>query len=93
MTILFCGNTGEQITLTNILFIGGEGHVCNTNKNGYLAKVYQSPDEEWVEIDQERVEKLKVMSTIFTFSRMDCDICQVVRLSRLISLNVGKSYG
>lgn len=61
MTILFCGNTGEQITLTNILFIGGEGHVCNTNKNGYLAKVYQSPDEEWVEIDQERVEKLKVM--------------------------------
>ncbi|MBR8832593.1 MAG: tetratricopeptide repeat protein [Stigonema ocellatum SAG 48.90 = DSM 106950] len=54
MNILFCGSTGEQITLTIQIAISGEGTVWYTNQNGYLAKVYHS-------LDQERVEKLKVM--------------------------------
>jgi len=54
MNILFCGSTGEQITLTSPLVSGGEGTVWDTNKNGYLAKVYHC-------LDQEQVEKLKVM--------------------------------
>lgn len=61
MTILFCGSTGEQITLTNKVTSSGEGTIWYTNKNGYLAKVYHPPDQERVEIGQERIEKLKVM--------------------------------
>ncbi|MBD2777611.1 tetratricopeptide repeat protein [Iningainema tapete] len=54
MTILFCGSTGEQITLTNQINSSGEGTVWQTDRTGYLAKVYHFPDHE-------RVEKLKVM--------------------------------
>ena len=54
MTVLFCCSTGEPITLTHQTHSSGEGTIWQTDRNGYLAKVYHSPDHK-------RVEKLEVM--------------------------------
>ncbi|MBN3928037.1 PDZ domain-containing protein [Nostoc sp. NMS4] len=54
MTVLTCASTGQSITLLGEPKISGEAEVWQTNRNGYLAKIYhdQTP---------ERVQKLAVM--------------------------------
>ena len=49
-----CVNTGQSITLVKEIANSGEGEVWETNRNGYLAKIYHSPS-------QERMQKLQVM--------------------------------
>jgi serine/threonine protein kinase len=39
--IYTCGNTGQSITLGKEIASGGEGIVWQTNRNGYVAKIYQ----------------------------------------------------
>ncbi|MEH1856275.1 MAG: hypothetical protein V7L11_32455 [Nostoc sp.] len=54
MTVLTCASTGQSITLLGEPKISGEAEVWQTNRNGYLAKIYhdQTPN---------RVQKLAVM--------------------------------
>ncbi|MEH2385734.1 MAG: hypothetical protein V7K14_08075 [Nostoc sp.] len=54
MTVFTCASTGQSITLLGEPKISGEAKVWQTNRNGYLAKIYhdQTP---------ERVQKLAVM--------------------------------
>ncbi|NDJ26270.1 hypothetical protein GS682_32875 [Nostoc sp. B(2019)] len=54
MTVLTCASTGQSITLLGEPKISGEAKVWQTNRNGYLAKIYhlQTP---------EHVQKLAVM--------------------------------
>lgn len=54
MTVLTCASTGQSITLLGEPKISGEAKVWQTNRNGYLAKIYhdQTPN---------RVQKLAVM--------------------------------
>lgn len=54
MRILTCVNTGKPICLTKQIASSGEGAVWQTERSGYLAKLYHS-------FEDERVEKLKVM--------------------------------
>lgn len=54
MTVLTCASTGQSISLKKQIASSGEGEVWETNLNGYLAKVYHSPNHE-------RVKKLEVM--------------------------------
>ncbi|MEH1919070.1 protein kinase domain-containing protein [Nostoc sp.] len=55
MTVLTCTSTRQSITLLGEpIADSGEGKVWRTNHNGYLAKIYHSPNPE-------RVQKLAVM--------------------------------
>jgi serine/threonine protein kinase len=54
MRILTCVSTGKPICLTKQIASSGEGAVWQTERSGYLAKLYHS-------FEDERVEKLKVM--------------------------------
>ena len=54
MKTFTCVSTGQLITLTKEIADSGEGKVWETNRNGYLAKIYHAPIPE-------RIEKLKVM--------------------------------
>ncbi|MEH2223604.1 tetratricopeptide repeat protein [Nostoc sp.] len=54
MTVLTCASTGQSITLLGEPKISGEAKVWQTNRNGYLAKIYHSPTPE-------HVQKLAVM--------------------------------
>lgn len=54
MRILTCVSTGNPICLTKQIASSGEGAVWQTERSGYLAKLYHS-------FEDERVEKLKVM--------------------------------
>ena len=54
MKTFTCVSTGQSITLTKEIADSGEGKVSETNRNGYLAKIYHEPTPE-------RIEKLKVM--------------------------------
>jgi DNA-binding helix-hairpin-helix protein with protein kinase domain len=51
---LTCVSTGQPISLTKQIASSGEGAVWQTDRNGYLAKIYHS-------FEYERIEKLKVM--------------------------------
>ncbi|MEH1998012.1 MAG: hypothetical protein V7L00_04430, partial [Nostoc sp.] len=54
MTVFTCASTGQSITLLGEPKISGEAKVWQTNRNGYLAKIYHSQTPE-------RVQKLAVM--------------------------------
>ncbi|MEH1931235.1 protein kinase domain-containing protein [Nostoc sp.] len=54
MTVFTCASTGQSITLLGKPKISGEAKVWQTNRNGYLAKIYHSQTPE-------RVQKLAVM--------------------------------
>ncbi|MBD2014496.1 hypothetical protein H6F96_10995 [Microcoleus sp. FACHB-53] len=54
MRILTCVSTGKPICLTKQIASSGEGAVWQTERSGYLGKLYHS-------FEDERVEKLKVM--------------------------------
>ncbi|MCC5643027.1 hypothetical protein LC607_08765 [Nostoc sp. CHAB 5824] len=54
MTVLTCASTGKSITLLGEPKISGEAKVWQTNRNGYLAKIYHSPTPD-------HVQKLAVM--------------------------------
>ncbi|MEH1872454.1 PDZ domain-containing protein [Nostoc sp.] len=54
MTVFTCTSTGQSITLLGEPKISGEAKVWQTNRNGYLAKIYHSPTPE-------HVQKLAVM--------------------------------
>src|SRR5919199_1115086 len=54
MRILTCVSTAQPICLTKQIASSGEGAVWQTDRSGYLAKLYHS-------FDTERIEKLKVM--------------------------------
>lgn len=54
MTVLTCASTGQSITLLGEPQSSGEAKVWQTNRNGYLAKIYHSPTPE-------HVQKLAVM--------------------------------
>jgi serine/threonine protein kinase len=49
MTVLTCASTGQSITLLGEPKISGEAKVWQTNRNGYLAKIYHSPTPEYVQ--------------------------------------------
>ena len=54
MRILTCVSTGNPICLTKQIASSGEGAVWQTDRSGYLAKLYHT-------FETERIEKLKVM--------------------------------
>ncbi|MEH2393971.1 MAG: hypothetical protein V7K21_20660, partial [Nostoc sp.] len=54
MTVLTCASTGKSITLLGEPKSSGEAKVWQTNRNGYLAKIYHSQT-------LEHVQKLAVM--------------------------------
>ncbi|MEH2414394.1 protein kinase domain-containing protein [Nostoc sp.] len=54
MTVLTCASTGQSITLLGEPKISGEAKVWQTNRNGYLAKIYHDQKPE-------RMQKLAVM--------------------------------
>lgn len=55
MKVYTCASTGQSITLTNLVGGGGEGKIWQTNRNGYVAKIYEKPPT------FEIVQKLEVM--------------------------------
>jgi serine/threonine protein kinase len=54
MSVLTCASTGQSISLDKQIATSGEGEVWQTNRNGYLAKVYHSSDHK-------QTKKLEVM--------------------------------
>ncbi|NES84996.1 MAG: hypothetical protein F6K10_28280, partial [Moorea sp. SIO2B7] len=54
MTNLKCANTNQPISLTKEIARSGEGVVWQTNRQGYLAKIYHK-------VQDEQVKKLEVM--------------------------------
>ncbi|NES84995.1 MAG: hypothetical protein F6K10_28275 [Moorea sp. SIO2B7] len=56
MTTLKCANTNKSISLTKEIARSGEGVIWQTERQGYLAKIYP-------EGHHERVKKLEVMAT------------------------------
>lgn len=55
MKVYTCASTGQSITLTKCVGGGGEGEIWQTNRNGYVAKIYKKP------LTFEIVQKLEVM--------------------------------